>query len=74
MKRLFDDDRFTYVGSEGTVTNGYTDFYLGETGLSCIPFIAKWTGNTWCLIGLGVKPYVMSGNLVTTGGSGSTFI
>lgn len=60
------------VGTEGNVTNGYTDFYYGETGITCIPFIAKWTGSVWCLIGLGVTPYVMSGALITTGGSGST--
>lgn len=59
------------VGSAGSVTDGYTNFYYGEVGVKAIPFIAKWDGTTWCLIGLGVTPASMPGALVSSGGSGS---
>jgi hypothetical protein len=58
-------------GSAGTVTAGYSKFYYGETGIQCVPFIAKWSGNMWCFIGLGKTPFVLSSALVANGGSGS---
>ena len=59
-------------GYESTVTNGYTNFYIGETGIKAIPFIAKWSGSQWYFVGLGVTPYAFPGNLAASGGAGST--
>lgn len=56
-------------GTESSISNGHTKFYQGETNVAVIPFIAKWTGTTWCLIGLQTTPQYMT--MSTTGGSGS---
>lgn len=59
-------------GYESSVTSGYANFYIGETGIKAVPFIAKWSGSQWCFVGLGVTPYSFPGSLVASGGAGST--
>lgn len=59
-------------GYESSITSGYTKFYIGETGIRAIPFIAKWSGSQWYFVGLGVTPYAFPGNLAASGGAGST--
>lgn len=58
-------------GYESSITNGYSNFYIGEKEVKAIPFIAKWSGSEWHFIGLGVTPTNVP-TLSASGGSGST--
>lgn len=55
------------------VPNGHARFYNGETGVKCLPFLAKWSSadSMWYLMGLGVSPFSLTSPLAIQGGSGS---
>lgn len=59
-------------GYDGSISSGHSYFYIGETGVKVLPFIAKWSGSAWYFVSLGVAPYAYPSGLAATGGSGST--
>ena len=67
------DDLIINEYDAGNVSDSSRRFFVGETGIKCLPFVAKWSSidAKWYLMGLGVQPYSLSSPLALQGGEGS---